>query len=375
MKFLSLVAISAAFFFGISGLSAQISTYFNLSDESWTALTEGLLPSPASNWTSLNGNPNGCFKGTDQAAGTWYYNSPAAYNIDLSAYYGNNLQFDLKQNTNTFQTNEPDVMIYKADGSRIVYSTSVNPGTVWTSYAVPLMETGWKYTTLAGLPVTTADMLSYLANVDRIKIRGDYSSIVTETDWLDNVIIALPILLPIELIRFESEFSKSALLLNWETLSEQDCSYFQIEKSTNNGMSFDSIGTVEAHGTTTESSIYSFTDDAFTGEAFFRLKSVDFDNSNAYSEIIYAKLPADKYLINIYPNPTSNYIMVDKTSSEQTYNSIIITDLLNKVVSITQNTANVSSTRIDLSGVYDGIYFVTIIDNHTTHTYPIEVLR
>ncbi|MBK7443972.1 MAG: hypothetical protein IPI65_21315 [Bacteroidetes bacterium] len=82
---------------------------------------------PAANWTSLNGNPAGCYKSTDQSSGTWYYNSSAIYNTDLSAYYGYNLHFDLKQNANTFQTNEPDVMICKADGTRIVYNTSINP--------------------------------------------------------------------------------------------------------------------------------------------------------------------------------------------------------------------------------------------------------
>ncbi len=376
MKLLPMVILTATLFSNLLKMEAQISSYFNLGDESWTALTEGLLPPPSASWTAINGNPTGCFKATDQAAGTWYYNSPAAFNTDLSYYYGDNLQFDLKQNTSTFQTNEPDVMICKADGSKIVYSTPVNPGTSWTSYTVPLMETGWKYTTLAGLPVTYTDMMSFLTNVYRIKIRGDYSSITTETDWLDNVVITLPILLPIELISFECAINKSSTAsLSWETLSENNCSYFQVEKSNNNGMSFDSIGTIPAQGTTAESTNYLFHDTNFYTDAFFRLKSVDFDNSNSYSDIIFSKYIAANNLIKIYPNPTTNYITIEQLSGGKMYGSIVVKDALKNIVIIKNNMENGSSINVDLSSLSNGIYYVSIINDNMVNTYPIEVIQ
>ncbi|MFI5172510.1 MAG: laminin B domain-containing protein, partial [Chitinophagales bacterium] len=252
---------------------AQPSSTFSLDCDGWTAYCEGACPAPSTGWVSINGNPGGCFKSTDAGTGTWYYYSSASFNTDLSSYYGSYLHFDLKQNTAMSQTNASDIMISKLDGSKIVYSTPLNPGTSWTSYAVPLTEVGWKYSTLGGASVTFTDFITFLSNVNYIKIRGDYSTLSTETTWLDNVNITPVGLLPIELNYFSGLQAEAGVAeLTWETLSETNADYFQIEKSINGGLSFDSIGFIVANGTTTSTHIYNFYDNNFYTNAYYRLR-------------------------------------------------------------------------------------------------------
>jgi hypothetical protein len=356
--------------------NAQPANYFIGGDEGWTAQGEGVGIDPVSGWIAINGNPTGCFKSTDNANGTWYFNSSAAYNTDLSAFYGDNLCFDLKQNANTFQTNEPDVMICKSDGSRIVYSTPVNPGTIWTSYTVPLIETGWKYNTLAGLPVSYIDMVAFLTNTYVIKIRGDYSTITTETNWLDNVYISAALLLPITLIDFTgTQVNTTASELEWTTLSETDCNYFQVEKSVNGGINFDSIGYHRAVGNAHQITNYSFFDKMYVSSAYYRLKSVDFDNSKFYSEIIYVASTIPAVEVTIYPNPSNGIIHINCIQNFEPESIILVHDIQSKLVYTGSITNTNNTVVLPLAFLKNGMYFISIYSTNSMHTYPVQIIH
>lgn len=375
MKLTHTIAIIIAMHIYVQQSIAQPVNHFLVNDEGWTAVTEGPGTAPAANWTSLNGNPAGCYKSTDQSSGTWYYNSSAIYNTDLSAYYGYNLHFDLKQNANTFQTNEPDVMICKADGTRIVYNTSINPGTTWTSYIVPLSEFGWKYNTLGGAAVSYNDMISFLTNIQVIKIRGDYSSITTETDWFDNVLIAPPMLLPIGLINFScTTTAATTTQLTWNTISESTCSYFQVEKSFNNGYSFDSIGTVFADAFSNEIATYIFLDNDFTNSTYYQLKSVDIDGTVTYSDIIFNEYHAQQQF-TLYPNPTSGIIHIDAHASDLYKNTIVVYDIAQHIVYAETQVSETNNKTLNLKHLIDGIYLMEITTINQKHNYLIQILH
>lgn len=371
-----LYLIAVALFSFLSSAFAQPSNTFTFGDEGWSAVCEGCGTPPAANWISLNGNPYGCYKGTDNSNGSWYFYSSAIYNTDLSSYYGYHLYFDLKQNTNVSQTNEPDIIICKEDGSKIVYSTPVNPGTSWTSYSVLLTEAGWKYSTLLGAPVTYTDMISYLSDVYFIKIRGDYSSITTETVWLDNVKIIPSVMLPVELISFNGNISQTGVAsLTWETLTETNCSYFQIEKSQNNGMSFDSIGLVPANGTSTASHLYQFNDDNFLSDAYYRLKSVDKDNSASYSQTIFVETDQKIPPVKIYPNPASGNFIQIAFPSISNYLSVRIMDQFQNKVLPDQKISNANEMQINIGDLSAGIYYLSLVNAETITTYPFQVIH
>ncbi len=359
---------------------SQPSNTFTASADGWTALCEGACPAPLADWVAINGNPGGCFKSTDNGSGTWFYNSSSVFNTDLSSFYGGYLNFNLKQNTSANQTNDIDVMIVKADGTKIVFNTAFNPGTSWTSYSVPLLEAGWKYSTLAGAAVTYNDFISFITTVNVIKIRGDYSSLTTETTWIDNVNITFVGVLPIELNYFTGTQSEQGVAqLTWETLSETNCDYFQIEKSSNGGLSFDSVGYVDAQGTTESSNLYNFYDYNFYSNVYYRLKQVDFDLQSTYSDIIYITSNQNSSpLINIYPNPATDHVTIENINSAGIpFNSIRVTDTYSNTVFTQNGISNNSTSLVDINveALQSGTYFLSLISDVEINTYVFQVIH
>jgi len=92
--------------------------------------------------------------------------------------------------------------------------------------------------------------------------------------------------LPVELLSFEGAVKSSSILLTWITASEENNSYFAIERS-HDGVHFTEIGSVEGMGTTNSENHYQFEDIfPFTGRSYYRLKQVDFNGQYEYSSVI-----------------------------------------------------------------------------------------
>jgi hypothetical protein len=355
---------------------AQPASYFTADEEGWTALCE-CGNHPNSSWAPVAGSPGGAFKGTDDANGTWYYNSPAAFDVDLSTYYGGTLKFDQKQNSNTSQTNEPDVMFVKSDGTKIVYSTPSNPSHVaWTSYSITLTESGWTHSILGGTAVTYSEFVDFLTNFSVIKIRGDYSSSTSETCWIDNVVLATPPVLPIELAEFTGTLQgNSTAVINWATMTEQNVNHFAIQKSSNLGQNFETIGKVTAIGNSTIEHDYVFTDENCVGETYYRLLVVDNDNTFNYSPIIVVSgNEVTTGEIELFPNPADHHIVINNNIFGFTAETITITDLYGRVV--TQFTGvEQQRLKLDISDLSEGMYFVTLNNNTSAYSAPFQVIR
>jgi len=373
MKFIFITSICIL---AALGAYSQPASYFTTGLESWTGLCE-CVTHPSVDWASTAGSPGGAAKGTDNANGTWYFNSPAAFNIDLSAYYGSTLDFDLKQNTNLNQTNLEDVMLVKSDGTRIVYSTASNPSSfVWSSYSITLMETGWKYASLLGAPVSYTDFIDFLSTFAVIKIRGDYSSSTNETTWMDNVNLSAPMLLPIELIDFTGHLENlTTAVIKWETLSESNVSHFSVQKSNDLSQTFTIIGNVYAVGNSTVENFYSFIDDNCFGESYYSLLIVDNDNNLSYSPVIVVKGNSAKTDgIELYPNPAKTNLVIKNSIVGFAYDMIVITDSYGREVSRISNVEN-EQYNLNLNNFTEGIYFVTLNNATSSYAAPFQVIR
>lgn len=114
---------------------------------------------------------------------------------------------------------------------------------------------------------------------------------------------------PVELTYFDVISEEKQNLLTWETASELNNHFFEIEKSIT-GEDFISIGSVSGNGTTQTISKYSFSDyDVGPNQMsyFYRLMQVDYDGTYSYSPIVVAnrKIRTNTYL-SASPNPISN---------------------------------------------------------------------
>jgi hypothetical protein len=136
-----------------------------------------------------------------------------------------------------------------------------------------------------------------------------------------NIKIALadPTSLPIELIYFNGVSSGRNNFLFWETASEHNNDYFNIEK-TLDGETFENIGYIKGEGESTYPTTYSFTDYNSNRDInYYRLKQTDFDGKSTYSDLISIDTRIKAKII-------SRMVSLMGTEVNETYRGIVIVE-------------------------------------------------
>lgn len=135
--------------------------------------------------------------------------------------------------------------------------------------------------------------------------------------------------LPITLSAFNYAVSNKTVQLKWETATEINNSYFEIEQSTD-GINFQSIGKVKGAGNSNNIKSYSFNDNTPGYTNHYRLKQVDFDGNAFYSKILFVKVDNAnplallqnivttnlKFKISLEQNNISSLVVYDFTGRE-----------------------------------------------------------
>jgi hypothetical protein len=191
--------------------------------------------------------------------------------------------------------------------------------------------------------------------------------------------------LPVELTSFVSAVSGRQVNLNWETKTEINSNRYEIERSIvstkDAAITWASVGTVKAAGSSSSIQKYSYTDKNLqTGKYQYRLKMIDFDGSYKYSSAIETEIaiPKDFELSQNYPNPFNpstriNYnLPFDSKVTLEVYN--IKGERMGQIVNQEQSagyyTVNFSSSTLNrniASGVY--IYKINAIDKSTGNVF------
>lgn len=112
--------------------------------------------------------------------------------------------------------------------------------------------------------------------------------------------------LPVKLLNFAAAAESEAVNLSWTTTTEKNLLKFVLQRS-DNGIDFQDIGEVAGSGADTDNieTSYSFTDKApLLGFNYYRLKSVDLDNTFEFLGLELVKFNGSKHM-TVYPNPSS----------------------------------------------------------------------
>lgn len=171
------------------------------------------------------------------------------------------------------------------------------------------------------------------------------------------------VVLPIELLSFSGYNNGNVNELVWQTASEFNSDYFDLERSFS-GIDYESIGQLSAAGFSQIESDYHFTDQKPNrGLNYYRLKAVDRDNSYTYSNIVLIQLKANGTISTVVsPNPAINNINIQLQSGHDGVVTVQLTDALGKVVrSQSWNVVSGSNfTTINTTGLAAAMYFVNI---------------
>ena len=116
--------------------------------------------------------------------------------------------------------------------------------------------------------------------------------------------------LPIELLDFTGEKEDMSIRLDWSTLSEANTDYFHIERKTEEGEEWTSIGKVDAAGNSSTIQTYEYYDRyPVPGVSQYRLVQYDLDGTGEYVKTIGIPFTLDEYF-TVYPNPPRDYLMI-----------------------------------------------------------------
>ena len=172
--------------------------------------------------------------------------------------------------------------------------------------------------------------------------------------------------LPVHLLYFTASYKNQAVILKWETQTETNSDYFEVERSLD-GKSFTTVARVAAAGNSISKISYSVNDQpaGVSSEIlYYRLKQADKNGDITYSNPSQVKIRGlQDNIVSIYPNPTSNLLHIKMSSAKQAGYRYQLKDLNGR--NITQNALG-SEETLDLNTYPSGVYILEIRNNQET---------
>lgn len=209
-------------------------------------------------------------------------------------------------------------------------------------------------------------------NADGLEL-GLYSMdvVITSNDPLTSEVVVPVVMLvedeiPVELTSFTASSSADIVSLQWITASETNNQGFSIERKFISSESFSELTFVQGKGTTTENTVYTYTDKLkHPGSYSYRLKQIDYDGTISYSQsILVDVLKPDRYeLAQNYPNPFNPSTTIKFALPEASEVTLTIFSMLGEKVAEILNTsleAGYHKVEFDASNLPSSIYLYKI---------------
>lgn len=158
--------------------------------------------------------------------------------------------------------------------------------------------------------------------------------------------------LPLKLVSFTAQqINAEKVRIAWSTAEENNTAYFIIERNSG-GENYTRVDTVLANGQGSHAYSYISTTNVGSPDQFYRLRMVDKDGKQQFSNILRISNGISNFVLSVYPNPVTDLLTIVSSRQEllTVYNSngLLLTSLPLK---------NGSQT-LNVSGWPKGMYFV-----------------
>jgi hypothetical protein len=204
-----------------------------------------------------------------------------------------------------------------------------------------------------------------------------YNGVLTQTYNVNqlpvNMLSCQIQVLPVTIVDFTATLvHPKDVLVSWSTSSEINAAYFDVERSTD-GATYSSIGQVAANGTSSEINNYSFNDYMIPVGAtilYYQLKIVDKDGNATYSKIVPIRLDQTSIAVSIYPNPASDYTVMNITATAAATGQMKLIDNSGRQIMLKTfnlNSGNNSLLIDNLGSLSKGVYFVQLVVGGSTY--------
>jgi hypothetical protein len=167
--------------------------------------------------------------------------------------------------------------------------------------------------------------------------------------------------LPILLSAFDAVLDGSQVNLTWTTDLEVNSDHFAVQRSTDAGSTWTTLGTVAAHGNSSLPINYSFADTKPTqGTNEYRLQLVDKDGTYKYSTVQSVRLGLVTS-VSVYPNPARDYVNITLGGNSNESMNIRLFNQSGQVLQ-ERNISNAGGTTVPLavSSYPEGSYIIVV---------------
>ncbi len=343
--------------------------FSNANFNNYLTTTTGLSGIEA--WDYLNGN--------DQSELLINQNTRAAHLVpradELAPTYNNQMLWTL--NLSQFDTNDPDIMLgfeYQNDTLTPLSKPTNLPNQVlirggdqeeW-QLLTTIQGSGEQWETISDLNIS--ELLRATGQSFSSSFQIQFQQLSESGLAIDNVTLSQLSVLPVELVDFQARQVLADVQLTWETQSESNNDYFDIELAIGDEAvlqdRFVTIGQQRGNGTTNIPTYYEFMDrqPKKTGNRYYRLKQVDTDGTYAYSPIRMVTFPSGVQ-VEVYPNPFCSVLKLHYQSSTAKELTIQLVDNQGKIVLSTKKYAVEGEQTLDIpvdQTLMEGTYYLRI---------------
>ncbi|WP_027419598.1 T9SS type A sorting domain-containing protein [Crocinitomix catalasitica] len=177
--------------------------------------------------------------------------------------------------------------------------------------------------------------------------------------------------LPIELIDFQVHQNEQSVDLKWETASEINSDYFEIERS-NDGVLWQFIGELEGNGNSSRPKFYNLKDYyPLMGISYYRLTQVDYDGTKEEIGVRSVNFIRDgDYRVQPIPASTS----IDIYYSEVLPTQIIIYESNGSFIRAVEVIPQDEFITVDIQDLPPGIYYIHIRENEALTVKKVVVI-
>ncbi len=175
--------------------------------------------------------------------------------------------------------------------------------------------------------------------------------------------------LPVILVSFTATPENGTVKLDWETSEEINNDHFTIERSVD-AVNWQDLQSIAGSGNSNTDSYYTAYDaHPLSGISFYRLKQTDMDGRDTYSFIRSVTMEKTA-AINVYPNPATNYIVVDQLNGEKTTVALFNSNGQRMQATVIYNG---TSATLYVSGTASGIYYIQIRQGNSVETRKVAI--
>ena len=239
-----------------------------------------------------------------------------------------------------------------SDGNKVYGDVNETWGSAWTPADINAIDFGVAISAKLSSGLAS---LFLTAEIDQVSVRVFYN-----------------VVLPVELVNFKAKQKEEKVDFEWATASEKNNYHFIIERSANGTTGWNAIDSIGGAENSNTLLYYHASDKMPLSVGFYRLRQIDIDGHETFSNILVVRFNKSSSDLLVYPNPVGDEITVLFPCKAS---RILIKSIEGREVVLKDLVTLSGGVKIRLPKLQSGYYWIVIQSPQATYTKKILVLQ